>query len=254
MSAVLTQVPKSRSVVRTFLGKDLRGIYREPLLIGVLIAPVLWTLMVRLPLPAATALLQDRYGIDLVPYHSLILTGFLVLTAPIVAGGLAGLMVLDERDEGTLQALRVSPVPLAAYVRYRAGIAVVLAICYTVATTVGTGLLPARAVPGTVFVGLLGGLSALVVALLLLAFAGNKVEGVAVIRALGVLIAGVPLVPYFLDSGWQWLFGLLPTYWPAKMFWVVYDGGTWWPYFAIGVVYHAALARLLYRRFQRATA
>jgi fluoroquinolone transport system permease protein len=228
--------------------KDLRGVLREPLLIGLLLAPLAWTLMVRLPMPAVSEVVRQRYGVDLADHHSVILTGFLVLTAPIVTGGLAGLMALDERDEGTLQALRVSPMPMSAYVGYRAGSALVLTAAITVATTWGTGLLPASAVPATLLVGLLGGGSALLTALVLLAFAGNKVEGVAIIRALGLLLAGVPLVPYFLAPQWQWLFGIVPTYWPSKMFWVVYDGGSWWPYLLIGLAYNALLAWPLYRR------
>ncbi|GAA2351401.1 fluoroquinolones efflux ABC transporter permease [Saccharopolyspora halophila] len=235
-------------MTRALVGKDLRGLLREPLLIGLLIAPVAWTLMVRLPLPAVSVMVRERFGLELGDYHALILTGFLVLTAPVVTGGLAGLMALDERDEGTLQALRVSPLPMSVYVRYRAGAALVLTTVITLLTTWGTGLLPAAAVPGTLLVGVLGGSCALLVALLLLGFAGNKVEGVAIIRALGLLLAGVPLVPYFLDPAWQWPFGIVPTYWPSKTFWVVFDGGTWWPYLAIGLAYNALLVWPLYRR------
>ncbi|GAB3295222.1 ABC transporter permease [Parasphingorhabdus pacifica] len=233
-----------------FARNDFRGLFREPLLIGMLLAPVLWTLMVRLPMPAVTTLMADRYGIDLADYHALIMTGFLLLTAPIVVGGLVGLMVLDERDSGTLLALRVSPVPLSEYIRYRAGIAVGLTCLCVVGTTLGSGLLPFALVPATFAAAISAGSCALLIALVLIAFAGNKVEGVALIRALGIVVAGLPLVPYFLGTAWQPLFWPIPTYWPAKAFWVAFAGGPVWPYVLVGVGYPLLLAWPLYRRFR----
>lgn len=237
-----------------FARTDFRGVFREPLLIGLLVAPVLWTLMVRLPMPTVAALMAERYQLDLTPYHPVILTGFLVLTAPIVTGGLAGLMLLEDRDAATLQALRVTPVPVLSYVGYRAGLAVVLTIVYTIGTCAASGLLPWTLLPATAVTGLLGGASALVITLVVVAFAGNKVEGIAVIRALGIVVAGLPLIPFFLDTPWQWLFGIIPTYWPAKLFWTAFDGGVWWPFLVVGLTYHAILTVPLYRRFDRTLA
>jgi hypothetical protein len=52
----------------------------------------------------------------------------------------------------------------------------------------------------------------------------DKVEGMAVTKGLATLMLG-PLAAYFIHSDWQILFGLLPTYWPAKAFWVAGEGG-----------------------------
>lgn len=61
--------------------------------------------------------------------------------------------------------------------------------------------------------------------------ASNKIQGLAAIRALGMLIAGLPCLPWFIDSGWNLAFGVLP----AKAFWVASDHGTWWLYPLVGV-------------------
>jgi len=203
-----------------FWRNDLRGLFREPLLIGVVLAPLGWIALVRFGTPAVADMLGERYGIDLAPYHPVILTGFLLLTSPIVIGAVTALIVLDERDSGTLAALRVSPVSLGSYTAYRAAVAVAVTAIYTVATLSASGLLPPRLVPHMVPIGLVNGACALVIALTILALATNKVEGIAVVRALGILVAGLPLVPYFMDTPWQLLFGSIPTYWPAKAFWV----------------------------------
>jgi hypothetical protein len=95
----------------------------------------------------------------------------------------------------------------------------------------------------------LAGLSAVVSMLLILAVAGNKIQGLAAVRALGMLIAGLPCLPWFIQSGWNLAFGLLPPYWAAKAFWVASDNGIWWPYVVVGIVYNVAVAVPLFRRF-----
>ena len=85
--------------------------------------------------------------------------------------------------------------------------------------------------------------------LLIVAVASNKIQGIAMVRALGMLIAGLPCLPWFIDSAWNLAFGVLPPYWAAKAFWVASDHGTWWPYLVAGVFYNLAVAWLLFRRF-----
>ena len=92
-------------------------------------------------------------------------------------------------------------------------------------------------------------MSAVVTLLLIVAVASNKIQGIAMIRALGMLIAGLPCLPWFIDSAWNLAFGVLPPYWAAKTFWVASDHGIWWPYLVVGVVYNLIIAWLLFRRF-----
>jgi fluoroquinolone transport system permease protein len=98
--------------------------------------------------------------------------------------------------------------------------------------------------------GSLAGLSAVVTLLLIVAVANNKIQGLAIVRALGMLIAGLPCLPWFIHSGWNLAFGVLPPYWAAKAFWIANDRGTWWPYLVAGVVYNSAVAWALFGRFR----
>jgi fluoroquinolone transport system permease protein len=228
---------------------DVRGTYRDPLLVMVVLAPVIWTTGVALLTPRFTSMLADRNGFDMVPYYPLILTAFLLLTSIIIVGGLAAFLVLDEVDAGTLTALRVTPVPLSALFVYRAATVVVITTVYVIATMSFSGILEPGLVPALIPIGLLSGLSAVVSLLLIVVMANNKIQGLAALRALGMLIAGLPCLPWFIDSGWNLAFGVLPPYWAAKAFWVASDHGTWWPYLVGGVAYNLAVAWPLFRRF-----
>ena len=246
-------MPTSRTLsVRALVAfgrNDVRGTYRDPLLVMIVLAPAIWTTGLVLLLPPATEILSERYGFDLVPYYPLVLTALLLLTSIIIAGALAAFLVLDEVDAGTLTALRVTPVPLSMFFAYRAGTVVLVTTVYVVATLSFSGMVEPSVIPTLIPIGLLAGLSAVVTLLLIVAVASNKIQGIAMVRALGMLIAGLPCLPWFIDSAWNLAFGVLPPYWAAKAFWVASDHGTWWPYLLVGVVYNLAVAWPLFRRF-----
>jgi fluoroquinolone transport system permease protein len=244
-------MPASISIraLTAFGRNDIRGTYRDPLLVMIVVAPVIWTTGVAVLTPRFTEMLADRYDFDLVPYYPLVLTAFLLLTSIIIVGGLAAFLVLDEVDAGTLTALGVTPVPLSTFFAYRAATVMAVTTAYIIATTSLSGILEPGLVPALIPIGLLAGLTAVVTLLLIVALANNKIQGLAAIRGLGMLIAGLPCLPWFIHSGWNLAFGVLPPYWAAKAFWVASDHGTWWPYLVVGVVYNLAVAWPLFRRF-----
>lgn len=228
---------------------DIRGTYRDPLLVMLVVAPVIWTTGVAVLTPMVTDLLARRHDFDLVPYYPLVLTAFLLLTSIIITGGLAAFLVLDEIDAGTLIALRVTPVPLSTFFGYRAATVMAVTTGYVIATLAFSGLLETGLIPALIPIGIVAGLSAVVTLLLIVAVAGNKIQGIAMVRGLGMLIAGLPCLPWFIDSAWNLVFGVLPPYWAAKAFWVATDHGTWWPYLLGGAIYNLAIAWPLFRRF-----
>lgn len=139
------------------------------------------------------------------------------MTSIIVAGALAAFLVLDDVDAGTMTALRVTPVPLSVFFGYRAATVMVVTTIYVVATMSCSGILEPGLVSSLIPIGLVAGLSAVVTLLLILAVANNKIQGLAMVRALGMLIAGLPCLPWFISSNWNLAFGVLPPYWAASI-------------------------------------
>ncbi|GAY17859.1 fluoroquinolone transporter permease [Mycobacterium sp. shizuoka-1] len=230
-------------------GNDLRGTYRDPLLVMIVVAPAIWTTAVAVLTPHFTDLLAQRHDFDLVPYYPLLLTAFLLLTSVVVVGGLGAFLVLDEIDADTLTALRLTPLPLGTFFAYRAATVVVVTTAYVIATMSFSGILEPGTVPALVPIGLLAGLSAVVTLLLIVNLADNKIQGLAALRGLGMLIAGLPCLPWFIHSRWSLAFGVLPPYWPAKAFWLASSHATWWPYLLAGSAYHLVIIGLLFHRF-----
>ncbi len=163
---VMTTVSKAWTA---FGRNDIRGTYRDPLLVMIVIAPIIWTTGVAVLTPRFTEMLAHRYQFDLVPYYPLILTAFLLLTSIVIAGGLASFLVLDEVDAGTLTALRVTPVALTTFFAYRAATVIGVTTAYVITTMAFSRILQPGLVPALIPIGLLAGLSAVVTMLLIVA-------------------------------------------------------------------------------------
>jgi fluoroquinolone transport system permease protein len=237
------------TALRAFGRNDLKSIKRDSLLIYMLIIPPLMVLLVRLILPWLTNRVAQSFAFDLVPYYPMILSFFFVLQLPLLFGLLVGLLILDERDDDTLTALRVTPISMTGYAIYRGGAATLLSTLYIVIALPSTGLMPLTLLPALIPIAILSGVLAPLFGLILATIASNKVEGLALMKALGIFLIG-PLAAYFVDSNWQLLMGILPTYWPAKAFWVASEGGNFWPYVVVGAIYSLLLVALLLRRFK----
>ena len=112
-----------------------------------------------------------------------------------------------------------------------------------------TGLLAPSLSQAVEPAAILSGLMAPIFALTLATFVSNKVEGLTLMKGLGILMLG-PLAAYFVDRAWQPLFGILPPYWSAKTLCVAGEGGNFGPYVLAGAAYNLLLTALLLRRFR----
>lgn len=229
---------------------DLRLVGRDSLAIAVLLGPFIYAAIIWF-LPRFTEFAADRWNFDLVPYHSVIISGFCVLGPPMLVGAITAMRLLDDRDQQTLAALRVTPAPPNAYPAYRMAVAFALCTVTVVASLAVTVALPLEVWVRSLPVSVMAGLLAPVIGLPMSTLGRNKIEGLAVMRVVGIIVFTVPLLPFFfLDSPWQLAFGVLPPYWPVRAFWSAMDGGTFWPYVLAGTAFLVVVNALLLRWFR----
>lgn len=240
--------PRWLALLRAAGPVDLRNVARDDLLAWVAAAPFLLALLMRFGVPPLAGLLERRLGFDLSPYHPL-LASLLLLLAPTMVGMVSGFLLLDERDGGVLEALLVTPTPLGGYLAYRLGAPLVVGTVLTAAAYPLAGLAPLR-LPDLVAVSLLSALNAPLTALLLAAFAENKVAGFALVKVLNT-VAMLPLAAWFLRPPWQLAAGVVPAFWPMKAAWSAAAGESWAPYAVAGVAVYTAAILLLLRRLDR---
>jgi fluoroquinolone transport system permease protein len=226
---------------------DLRSVRRDSLLAGVASVPLVMVAALRWGLPRVGEWLLEVHGFDLTPYHPLVLGLFLLLNLPLLFGLLVAFLFLEEREAGTLDALRVTPLTTGVFTGYRLSAATILSVLFTLGCLGLSGMLEPVALLPLLPAVLLSGLLAPVVALVVVAFAENRVEGMAVGKALGVLIVG-PLAVYLTAAPWTRLLGVLPSYWPAVAFWSALRGEPHGLELAVGLVYSCLLIAFLHRR------
>jgi fluoroquinolone transport system permease protein len=142
----------------------------------------------------------------------------------------------------------VTPLPPATYPAYRAGLTIALTTFSVLASLAISGQVNTRTLTLSVPIALMAGLLAPVLGFVMSSLGRNKIEGLAVMRVIGLAVFTVPMIPFFmLDSPWQLAFGVLPAYWPVRAFWSAFDGGSFWPYVVAGLLYNAALVAVLLR-------
>ncbi len=220
---------------------DLKNIRRDSLLLGVISVPWLMVLSTRLLIPSLTRWFQDTHSFELSPYYDLILGLLFLVNIPLLLGAVVGFLLLDERDSDTLTALRVTPLSLQDYAGYRFLTASCISCCYVMIGIPATGLFPLERLLAMVPITLISSLLTPLVGLLLVAIANNKVEGLAVAKVLGVFVIG-PGAGYFMASSWQWLLGIIPTYWTVKAFILLFQGQAYWLEGLISMIYQSILS------------
>ena len=246
-SAAPIRVPVARTVrhdggpVRSFMRTDLASIRRDPMLILVGFSPLLLGLAMRFGFAPLHGWLARVHGFDADPYRPLLLAVAVLLHVPVTFGMIGALLVLDDVDDRALTALRTSPLTLPRYLAYRAASATAAAV---VGLAVAVPLSGLGAPDSWARLGPAVLLSALVTPLFLLAtlvLAGNKVEGVAAAKLLGLPMYA-PVATWWLTGPAGWPFAVLPTWWVVQTQW------TAWPYALGGAALTIAALAVLARR------
>jgi len=185
-------------------------IRRDPMLMLMLFAPFLAGTVFYFGLPMLRPVLLSAFAFDIAPWYVLADMMLLTLT-PLLAGTLCGFLMLDERDDGIGSYYTVTPIGRGGYLVSR----LVFPILWSVIIAPVLMALFSLSHPEYIrvfAVALIGGLFGAFYALMLLAFAGNKVEGLAVSKMMGLTMLPM-LLPFFIRSPWTAFAGIFPAYW-----------------------------------------
>lgn len=164
---------------------------------------------------------------------------------------LAGLHMVEEKDTGTLHALRVTPPSVSGLAAYRGGTVSAVTLAYVAAALAISGPFDTRLLPAILAAGLCAGLLTAMIMALLTLVSATKLEAIAHLKIVAMLVAAPPAAAWFIPAPAQYLFAVLPTYWPVKIYWIAIDDGTAWPYALIGTTYCALLLLLLLATINR---
>jgi fluoroquinolone transport system permease protein len=240
----------SPKTLRTLSRMDALSVSRDTLLRGMVIVPLGLAIAARWLFPSAIERVAGMLPFDIASIYPRFISYVLLLLPPAICGMVVGFTLLDQRDDHTLMALQVSPVPLQAYLAYRLATPVFVSIAMTLVALPLSGQ-AGLGLAELVMVSLSAALLAPIAALFLASYAANKVQGFALQKALSVFFIA-PYLGMLFPLPWRLLVGFVPTYWPTALLWALQDGAPYaWVLLPIGFAYQAALLVALMRRFKR---
>lgn len=179
-----------------------------------------------------------------------------LLTGPPSWGFLFGLLMVDEKDTGVRQALAVSPVSPERMLVVRSITSVVLMVIWPLASVaIMNAAWQGLAVPWWSWLPLVAvlALGAPLTALAVAAFAGNKVEAMALYKGINFM-ALVPLALFLVpaDAWWRWSFLALPSTWGLRAFEALRTGAPVAGWLLGALVFHLLLLLAALRAYTRA--
>lgn len=198
-----------RRLARLLAG-DAMNVTRDPMLLFAVVLSVVPPLALYFGQPAMDAAAQSAFGIVALSRYFVPLV--LMLPAVLI-GWVTGFLLLEDRDEGTLLALDVTPIGKSGFLAYRVTVTALLAIALTLYAW--PLVLPDASLGIALTLAALVALNAVAAAVILPAIARNKVEGLALTK-LTNLLAIVPLLAA-IPSPWRYIGGVLPPYWIGEL-------------------------------------
>lgn len=238
------------SKVLQVLGKsDLKNIMRDDYISYLVYMPLGLGLLLRWGLPAVLDTLGTYFASDLSPYYSSIAVCSILLLLPIISGAVVGFLHLDQKDSKIASVLLVTPVSPRQYMLYNMLLPVFGSLLGTwlallLASTAELNLLQKFVL--SLSASPLAPLLAFAVA----CFAENKIQGFAMMKGtIALWIA--PIAAFYISHPWHYLLGLVPLYWPCRLYQVIAAGEPMLLTFIVGWLYCGFLLYLLLRLFDR---
>jgi len=239
MSALAIFVP--RRFIRLMVS-DAKNISRDPMLMtvsGLSLAPAIgfWFGKAAMDDAALTAFGTVEFSRYVAP---------IVLVLPaLLIGWVTGFLMLEDRDDGALLALDVSPPGKAGFLAYRLTVTAVIA---AVVTLLAVPLVIPDAGGGiAVLMALFIAADAVIAALLLPVAARNKVEGMALTKLIN--IASLAPLAAFAPAPLRYAAGIVPPFWVGELLLPPNAAGVGLPVAALlGVAVHFVAIVLLFRR------
>jgi hypothetical protein len=219
------------AAVRSFARTDRRTLLSDSTLAMLALGIPILALAIRVATGPGLDWAEGRFGMDLSPHLPLLWALVLVVHAPVMAGAIAGLLFLEDRDAGLLPVIATTPSGLGTLIAYRLTAAAALTAAALAVALPLAGAAHAAGFPGLLVTALVAAAVSAAPAALLASLVRDRVAGVALMKAIGLPLY-LPLAWWFVAHPAGWAFAAIPTGWAARAFWAETLGGTLW--FAAG--------------------
>lgn len=177
----------------------------------------------------------------------------LILMTAFIYGAVTGFTLLDDQDDLVLYSLRITPIKVSYYIASKLLLSYLFGVLATLLVIFITGFLDANLLD-IFMITLLASLQAPIIALIVNAFASNKVEGFVVMKGSGIILL-IPVAAIFITNWTELFLGIVPGFWVARMVSITLIPSTYllnqYVYFIIGLIINLAFIYLLFNRYKK---
>jgi fluoroquinolone transport system permease protein len=191
-----------------------RQVLRDGMLLLLIPAPFLMGAVLRLLLPFVDIILQQRLDFTLLSWYPLSDTLVLTLT-PVMTAMICAFIILDERDVGISIYYNITPANGYSYLLARVAMPMIWGFISSI-LVISFFAFVINDLITIIIASFIGTLQGVIVCMLLVTLAGNKVEGLALAKLTNFFVMGF-IVPWLIQSPVRYIFGLLPSFWIGEI-------------------------------------
>lgn len=187
-----------------------RHIARDGMLYVICVAPVFVVGLIDWVVPEFVAPILP---FDIQPYY-LLLDLFVAILVPYLVCFACSMTILEEIDQNVSPYLALTPLGKGGYIVSRLVLPEAISAGVTF-VMLAVGSLTRLSVLEAMLISVFMTLVAVICSMMVVVFAKNKVEGMALSKMSGLIMIGL-FIPFLVHNNVQYIFGFMPTFWIAK--------------------------------------
>jgi fluoroquinolone transport system permease protein len=222
---------------------DLKHIFRDQILTVLFLLPVFMIVLLVLGLPPLIQTFPE-----ITKYYSIITAVACIATA-VTPTYVISFIMLDEKDEGMFPVLRVTPISTFGFLAYRLSFVLVFGFIASLLTMLLTRLMEVN-IMTAVLLSFVVALAAPLVTLIIITYAGNKIEGITFLKGIN-FISMLPVIGFFAAPVWHIPLALIPVYWTYRAFDTTVSVPDFVLFYTISLLVHTGFILWLFRQFMK---
>lgn len=192
----------------------LKQISKDGMLLVMVPAPVLTGIFFKFAIPYINTILITKFSFSISAWYGLA-DGMLICLAPMFTAMICAFLLLEERDEGLNGFYQITPAEGYSYLFARIGLPMIWAFFITIIVSLVFHLSSLSI--GLILAGsLLSCFMGISLAMMVVSIAGNRVEGLAVSKLMGISFIGLILI-WFIPAPYSFTMAFLPSFWIGKL-------------------------------------
>lgn len=240
---MMASVLQPRRFLR-LLTSDAMNVSRDPMLIFAVVLSIVPAIAFALTREAMNEAALAAFGVDEISSY----VALVVLVLPaVLIGWVTGFLLLEDRDDGVLLAVDVTPVGKSGFLLYRVTVTALIGAAITAAAI--PLVVPAIGLEAGILLVAAVAVESVLAAVILPAIARNKVEGLALTKLTNIATI-IPLVA-IVPSPWRFIASFVPTYWIGELVVGPVSALPIWAVAAAMIITHVGWAALLFALLAR---